>query len=101
MAEAHDVVPGLEFGNANKFVDQRFANEDELAFPFDLAVAADASDPVIGVIPWILRARRHDARGSRVGLRGRSLAKRFVRTFLVVMAAKDVKTNLLFGRVLG
>ena len=62
IAEAHDVVAGLAFGNANKFVHQRLTDEDMLAFPFGLAVAADAADLVIGVIPRIFGPRRHGAR---------------------------------------
>jgi hypothetical protein len=42
LAKAHDVVAGLEFCNADKFVHQRLADGNELAFPFDFAVAADA-----------------------------------------------------------
>jgi hypothetical protein len=41
IAEAHDVVAGLALGNANEFIDQRLADKDELAFPFDLAGAAE------------------------------------------------------------
>jgi hypothetical protein len=41
IAEAHDVVTGLELSNANKFIHQRFTDAYKLAFPFDLAVAAD------------------------------------------------------------
>ena len=32
VAEAHDMVAGLEFGDANQFVDQGLAVEDELTF---------------------------------------------------------------------
>jgi hypothetical protein len=32
-AEAHDVVSGLELGNANGLVDRRLAHQVELAFP--------------------------------------------------------------------
>src|SRR5258705_3392780 len=100
IAEAHDVIAGLEFGNANELIHQRLADEDELAFPFDLAVAADATDLVIGVIPGILHAIRHGVLGALVSLRRRPLAKRFVRTFLVVRATKDVKAGRPLGRIL-
>src|SRR5260370_4996421 len=99
IAKAHDVVAGLEFSNANKFVHQRLADEDEFVFPFDCARAADAADLVIGVIPGVFLARWHGARGSCVGLRRRSLAQRFVRTFVVVMLSEPVKASLLLWRV--
>src|ERR1700722_19716042 len=51
VAKAHDVVAGLQFSDANKFLHQRLTDEDEFAFPLDLAVAADATDLMIGVVP--------------------------------------------------
>jgi hypothetical protein len=38
VAEAHDVVSGLELGDANELADRCLADEDELAFPHDLSV---------------------------------------------------------------
>jgi hypothetical protein len=38
VAEAHDVVSGLEFGDANELAGRCLADEDELAFPHDLSV---------------------------------------------------------------
>ena len=83
IAEAHDVAAGLQFSNANEFVRRRLTDEDKLAFPFDLAVAADATDLMIGVIPGIFLAGRHGARGSGVELRRRPLAKGFVRALII------------------
>ena len=34
VAEANYMVAGLELGDANELIDQRFTNEDEFAFPF-------------------------------------------------------------------
>ena len=99
VAKAHHVVAGVEFSNAHEFVDQRLADEDKLAFPFDHARAADTANLMIGVIPGVLLARRHGARGSGVGRRRRSLAERFVRTFLVVMRSEPVKARLLLSGV--
>ncbi len=38
------------------------------AFPFDLAVASDAANLVIGIVPGVFRAGRHGPRGSGVNL---------------------------------
>jgi len=65
VAKTDNVVTGLAFGNAHKLVDQSFADEDKLAFPFDLTVAADAADLVFGIVPGS-SSRDGMARGDRV-----------------------------------
>jgi hypothetical protein len=95
IAEAHHVVAGLELGDANELIDQRFTDEDELAFPFDFTRCADTADLVIGVIPGVFLAVRHGALRGCVNLCRRSLIMGFVRALLVIMAAKDIKTSLL------
>ena len=47
--------PVLRSADANQFVDQGLADEDELTLPSDLAVAADAADLVIGIVTKGLR----------------------------------------------
>lgn len=61
LAKAHNVVTGLKLGNADQLVNERFADEDRFAPPFDLASATDALDLVIGVVSEVLRAVRHRA----------------------------------------
>ncbi len=43
IAKTHDMVAGFAFNNADKLIHQRLADEDELAFPFDLARTANAT----------------------------------------------------------
>src|ERR1700744_2511430 len=71
IAKAHDMVAGLEFSNADEFVDQRLADKDKPALPFDHAGAADAADLMIGVIPGVLLAWRHGGEGWGVAQRAR------------------------------
>ena len=49
VAEPHDVVAGLEFGDADEFADQSLADEDALAFPHDIARTTNPPDLLIGV----------------------------------------------------
>src|SRR6188768_4202154 len=93
------MVAGLELGNANELIGERFTDEDELAFPFDFARAADTADLVIGVIPGVFLAIRHRAPGAGVYLCRRRLIVGLVRTLFVEMAAKGIKTGLLFWPV--
>src|ERR1700688_4078539 len=51
VAEPHHAIAGFEFGNANRFADQRFADEDPFALPHDLARTAHAPDLVLGIVP--------------------------------------------------
>ena len=57
VAKAHDVVVGVEFAH------QRLVDEDELAFPFDDAAAADAPYLwYLGFLAPLLGRRRTAAR---------------------------------------
>ena len=95
--EAYDLVAGFQFGNADEFSDQRFADEEQFALPHDLAVAAHTPHLVIGIIPRVLKALWHGARRCRIELGGQSLIQRLVRALLVVVSAEVVKADLLFG----
>src|SRR5262245_1443013 len=97
VAETDDMVAGLAFCNAEQFIQQPLTDEDVLASPFDLAGAADASNLMLGVIPRVLRPAWHGAVRGGVEFGRRSLAKCFVRTFLIVMAAEQIKACLLLG----
>ena len=54
VAEANDMVAGLQFGNSDELADKRLADEDELIFPSDLAGGAYAANLMIGIIPRVL-----------------------------------------------
>src|SRR5467141_3944633 len=47
---AHQPVAALGFGDADRLADQRLADEDQLARPFDLAVAAHPADRDIAAV---------------------------------------------------
>src|SRR5947209_4887930 len=99
VAEAHDVISGLELGNADELVDERFADEDELAFPLDLASAADAARVMIGVVPGVLLAVRQGSGRGVIGIDRRPLAKRLVRALVVIMPAEAVEAGLLLAAI--
>src|ERR1700736_2677387 len=101
IAEAHHMIAGFEFGDANQFADQRLGDEYALAFPHDLARAAHAPDLVIGIVPMLLDAIRHLPLRWRVDLVRRSLAERFMRPLFVVVPAEGVEAPLLLGRIRG
>src|SRR5712692_8355822 len=99
LAEAHHMIAGFELGDANRFADQRLADEDAIALPHDLAGAAHAPDLVIGIIPRLLDAIRHHSPRRHINLMRRPLAERFVRTLLVVVPAEGVEARLLLDRI--
>src|ERR1700722_824331 len=101
IAEAHHMIAGFEFGDANQFADQRLGDEYALAFPHDLARAAHAPDLVIGIVAMLLDAIRHLPLRWRVDLVRRSLAERFMRPLFVVVSAEGVEAPLLLGRIRG
>ena len=100
-AEAHDMVSIFEFGQADRFARQRFADEGAFASPSDFACRANPAHLMVGVIPGILDALRHGARRRPIEIGWRPLAQRLVRTLLVVMAAESVKARLLVAGVSG
>jgi hypothetical protein len=99
MVEAHDMVAGLEFGDAQELASQYLADEEAAAFPHDLARGAHAADLVIGVVPRVFNAIRHGPLRWHIELVRGTLAQRFVRALLVVVPAEGVEGGLLFGRV--
>src|SRR5580704_263533 len=86
MAETHDVMALVAFGEADDFAGQGLADEYAFAAPSDFAEAVDASDFVMGVVPRVVDPRR------------RPLLQRLVRTLLVEVLAKHVEALLLFAR---
>src|SRR5260370_39518289 len=50
----HQPVAALGLDDANRFADQRLADKDQLARPFDLAVAAHAADRGIAAVAGLV-----------------------------------------------
>ena len=51
---ANQPVAGFGFGDPDGLTGKRFADEDKVAAPFYLAVAAHLADGVIGIVPGLL-----------------------------------------------
>ena len=51
---AHQPVAPLGLGDANRFANQRLADKDQLARPFDLAVAAHPADRDIAAVARVV-----------------------------------------------
>src|ERR1700739_846770 len=91
----HQPVTALGLADADRLADQRLTDKDQLAGPFDLAVAAHAAHRNLLAIVRILdpigmRPRRRLVQRSR-----RLLSQRLVRPLLVVDRAEPVKALLL------
>ena len=71
------------FMQTNQFTDQRSGDENQLALPFNLAVAADPAQVAVAGIERILQAGRIGARRGRVNRRRRYLAQRFMRPLVI------------------
>ena len=99
VAEAHHMIAGFEFVEANRFADQRLGDEHALALPHDLARTAHAADLVVGIVPGILDAVRHRPPRWRVDRVRRPLAECFVRTLFIVVSPEDVEASLLLARI--
>ena len=98
MAETHDVMALVAFGEADDFAGQGLADEYAFAAPSDFAGVVDASDLVMGVVPRVVDPRGHRPRGGAADSRRRPLLQRLVRTLLVEVLAKHVEALLLFAR---
>src|SRR5271167_2577981 len=98
FGEADQPVANLGFGNADRLADQRLAEEDHVAAPTDLAIAADLAHGVIGIVPGLLNLIGIGSRRGPIAARGRHLAERLVRAIVVEIVAEAVEARLLFGR---
>jgi len=98
---AHQPVAALGFNDANRFADQRLADKDQLAGPFDLAGAAHAADRDLAAIMRLLDPIRV---GPRRGLVQRSwgeLSQRLVWPLVVVNRPEVVEPPLLRRQAVG
>ncbi|MGD1037086.1 MAG: hypothetical protein ABR878_07790 [Roseiarcus sp.] len=65
------MVAVVEFGEADEFAAERFTDEEQAAFPLDLASATHPPHLVVGVVPGVFEALRRGARrgqANEVGL---------------------------------
>jgi hypothetical protein len=53
-ASSEKPITGFGFGDADWLSDQRLAEEDYVAAPADLAIAAHLAHVVIGIVPGLL-----------------------------------------------
>src|SRR5216684_5218393 len=83
------------FMQTNQFTDQRSGDENQLALPFNLAVAADPAQVAVAGIERILQAGRIGARRGRVNRRRRYLAQRLMRPLVIELVAEVIEALLL------
>src|SRR5512144_2458615 len=78
------VAASLGRPQPDRLADQGFAEEDEVAPPFDLAVGADAADLDIAGVLGLAQASVPAPRRATIGGDRRPLAERLVRAVVVV-----------------
>src|SRR6202011_5762184 len=83
------------------FADQRSAEENLLARPFDLAVPAHPAWLVVRGIDRILKTRRIAQQRCRVTLLRRGLTQGFMRALAIELLAKTLEARLLLRQVGG
>src|SRR5713101_6895254 len=88
-------VAFIIFMQANYFASQRSSDENQLALPFDLAVAADSAPFEVTAIEWIFEAGRIGSRRGRVNRRWHGLTQGLVRALMVKFCAEVIETALL------
>src|SRR5262249_36096192 len=96
--EADDPVAVLVFRNPYWLADERLTDEDEVAGPFDLTLAAYPPHRVIGVVPRFFDVIRVWPCRCAVAASGRGLVKCLVRSLVVVMHTEAVEAALLLLR---
>ncbi len=88
------------FQQANHFAGQRFGNKNQLALPFNLAVAAHSAQFEVAGVRRILEARRIGSRRGRVNCCRYRLAQGFVWALMIKLCAEVIEAALL-GREAG
>src|SRR5713226_10227255 len=78
-SKVHRGVTVILFMQANHFTDQRLGDENQLALPFNLAVAADPAPFEVAVVERIFEAGRIRSHRGRVNRRRHRLAQGFMR----------------------
>ena len=77
-------TPALDLTEADRLADEGFAKEDEVAFPFDLAVGTDAADRDIAAVLGLAQPTIPAPRRAAIGGDRRPLAERLVRAVVVI-----------------
>jgi hypothetical protein len=95
ISVTHQPVAALALGDADRLADQRLADKDQLARPFDLTGAAHAAHRNVIAIVRILDPIRVGPRRGLVPRGWRLLSERLVRPLIVVDRAKHVEPFLL------
>jgi len=96
-SEIHRGVTVSIFMHTNQFTDQRSGDKNQLALPFNLAVAADPARFEVAGIERIFQAGRVGSRRGRVDRRRYRLAQRFMRPFVIELVAEVIEALLLGG----
>src|SRR5215471_128895 len=92
---AHQPVASFGLDHANRFADQRLADKDQFAGPFDLAVAAHPADRDIATVARIREPVRVRPRRGLVGRSRCLLSQSLMRPLVVVENTELVETLLL------
>lgn len=85
----------------NRLAAQGFAEEDEVALPFDLAVGTDASDLDIAPVPGLTETSVPWTRRAAIGGDRRPLPERLVRAVVVVAVLEGFEAVDLGARRAG
>ena len=98
IGEAHDPVALLGLGDADELADEGFADEDEVATPFDLAIGTHPAYRMVGVIPGILHPGRIGSGRGAIAAGGRVLIESLMGSDVVEVLA-EVSWSQFVGQV--
>ena len=101
IGEAHDPVALLSLGDADELADEGFADEDEVATPFDLAIGTHPAYRMVGVIPGILHFSRISPGRGAIAAGRRVLVESLMGSDVVEVVAEVLEPGLLLGRACG
>src|SRR5712692_9752930 len=96
-SEVHRGVTVIIFMQADHFADQWPGDENQLALPFNLAVAADPAQCEVAGVDRICEPGRIGSRRRRVNRRRHHLAQGFVRALMVKLCTEIIEAALLGG----
>ena len=99
-SEVHRGVTVIIFMQADHFADQWPGDENQLALPFNLAVAADPAQFEVAGVDRICEPGRIGSRRRRVNRRRHRLAQGFVRALMIKLCTEIIEAALL-GRERG
>src|SRR5229473_2354559 len=94
-SEVHRGVAVIIFMQANHLTDQWPSDENQLALPFNLAVAAHPAPFAVAGVGRIFEPGRIGSRRRRVNRRRHRLAQGFVRALMVKLCTEIIEAALL------